>query len=153
MGTTIMRLSPIFALAFVAACSDSTSPPTSAHGVMIALQVPGPCLLACDPVPNPTTTPGLVTLRNTASTTAYLEHCGSAASLSEQVFVNGQWLDVPTGVAVTCAQSGPVTIAPGDSLRLNWFFQTGRRRLLLRVSTDATLSDVAIATSSSVVVK
>jgi hypothetical protein len=153
-----MKLCLIFTTAFLvvcgAACSSPTAPtpPITAHGVTLSVEVPGRCLLACDPVSNEVTTPGLVTLRNTAPTVAYVRRCGPTPAISEQEFVGGQWVNV--GPAISCINApGPISIAAGDSLQLNWFFASGRRRLVLGVASQATMSDEALVASASVDVK
>jgi hypothetical protein len=113
----------------LAACSDPTAPTPaiSPHGVVLFATVPGTCLVGgCDPVSSEATHLGLGTVRNTAPTTAFLQQCGTGPALSEQQFLNGQSVNV--GPAISCAFApGPITIAAGDSLRLNWSLGTGRR--------------------------
>jgi hypothetical protein len=137
---TLNRLGSIVACAAVFACtSDMTGPiaPVVAHGVVMSVVVPGSCVATCDPIPNGPTHLGLVTLRNTGTGTAYLQNCGSSVQLSEQVFEGGQWVNV--GPAAQCAISPTVAtvLAPGDSIRVNWWFDTGRRRVLGSVAAAA----------------
>jgi hypothetical protein len=68
--------------------------------------------------------------------------------MEEEQFLNGQWALV--GPAVTCpVTTGPVALAPGDSLRVNWFFATGQRRIVLGVAGKPDLSDAALDASAA----
>jgi len=143
----------ILIAAALVACTDSTSPAIVSHGVVITVAVPGRCLVGgCDPVSADFSHLGLVTIRNTARTTAYLRQCGPGPALSEQQFVNGQWVNV--GPAISCTSApGPLTLAPGDSLQSNWMFGTGEWRMVLGVATQASMSDEALDASASITIK
>lgn len=102
----------ILIAAALVACTDSTSPAIVSHGVVITIAVPGRCLVGgCDPVSLNVSHLGLVTIRNTATTTAYLQQCGPGPALSAQQFVNGQWVNF--GPAISCTNApGPLTPRP-----------------------------------------
>ncbi len=144
-----------FALALLLdACQhggDLTSPVANpVDNVLITVMVPGQCLnLGCDPPSADRTTLALVRVRNTGSVTSYLQTCGQQSALAEQQFVNGQWQDV--GPAITCpVGAGPIALSPGDSIRVNWFFATGRRRIVLGVAGSVDLSNEGLSTSAAV---
>lgn len=113
----------------------------------ITVELNGPCLFTCDP-PGGGLTRALVTVRNTGTATAYLQACGTYAAMKEQLLVDGQWTF--TGPAIACPVTpGPIVLAAGDSLRSNWFFATGRRRLVLGVASAQDLSDTELAASAA----
>lgn len=90
----------------------------------------------------------VVTIRNTSSSTAFLQPCGPSPSIVEQQLVNGKWENV--GPAVTCAMPNiAIPLAPGDNIRVNGFFAAGTRRIALIVASGASLADAALDTSAS----
>jgi hypothetical protein len=139
-------------LAMTVACGSATDPlgPNAhvVHNVLITVAVPGTCLFSCDP-PGPNLTLALVTVLNTGTTTSYLQTCGQQAAYAEQVLVDGQWLNV--GPAITCPVGNvPISLAAGDSVQINWFFASGRRRVTLGVGSKVDMSDAGLATSAEV---
>jgi hypothetical protein len=91
----------------------------------------------------------LVRVVNTGSSTSYLQTCGQQSALIEQQFVNGRWQYV--GPAITCPNgAGPIALAPGDSVQVNWFLASGRSRIVLGVARRLDLSDEALDTSAAV---
>lgn len=77
--------------------------------------------------------------------------CGVYPAIGEQQLVKGKWANV--GPAYTCAfPSRPISLAPGDSMRLNWHFAPGQYRLVLAVASNSTWTDEAIGTSAAVVI-
>ena len=136
----------------LAACADAATAPTAAnpvHGVLITITAPGPCLTGgCDP-PFGSATLALVRLQNTGASVAYLQACGNYPAIGDQQLVKGQWANM--GPAYTCAfPSRPIPLAPGDSLRLNWYFAAGQHRLVLGVASDPTFTDEGLDTSAAV---
>lgn len=132
-------------------CARNVTAPTQAilaHGVLIRVAVPGPCLVGgCDPLADGRTHLGLVSVVNTGSATAYLSACGTQAALTEQQYVDGAWVFV--GPAYTCPNTpGPIALSPGDSLRVNWFFATGLRRIVLGAAGAIDLSDEVLGASA-----
>jgi hypothetical protein len=142
----------------LAACADAATGPSAptaanpAHGVLITITAPGPCLAGgCDP-PFGSATLALVRLQNTSTSVAYLQACGVYPAIGDQQLVNGKWVNM--GPAYTCAfPSQSIPLAPGDSLRLNWYFATGQHRLVLAVASNSTFTDEAIGTSAAVVIR
>jgi hypothetical protein len=114
--------------------------------------MPGRCLVGgCDPPSADRTHLGLISVLNAGSATAYLQACGAQASLAEQQFVDGAWVFV--GPAITCPNTpGPIALAAGDSIQVNWFFATGVRRIVLGVGGQLTMSDEALSASAPVYV-
>ncbi len=117
--------------------------------MLITVVIPGNCIVGgCDPPSADRTHLALVSVLNTGSVTAYLQACGDYAAMEEQQFVNGQWAFV--GPAITCPVTpGPIVLAPGDSIQVNWFFATGRRRIVLGVASMLDLSDEALDSSAA----
>ncbi|HEV8411940.1 MAG TPA: hypothetical protein VGQ30_15655 [Gemmatimonadaceae bacterium] len=139
--------------AFTAACArDVTAPAFVAanpvRGVTITIDAHGRCLVTCDP-PFANATMTLVTIRNTGTSTSYMQACGSTEYVFEQQLVDGKWQNV--GPAITCAV-GPqsIALAPGDTAQMNWFFASGRRRLALGIGGVADMSDAALDTSAEI---
>ena len=136
----------------LAACADAATAPTTAnpaHGVLITITAPGPCLTGgCDP-PFGSATLALVRLQNTSTSGAYLQACGAYPAVGEQQLVKGKWVSM--GPAYTCAfPSQSIPLAPGDSLRLNWYFAAGQHRLVLAVAGNSTFTDEELDTSAAV---
>ncbi len=142
-------------VALVAACHESATAPTGAvvaHGVVVTVSVPSACILGnCTVVPGGPTTLGLVVITNLGDTTTFLPGCQNSAVLNEQQLVGNQWINIAP--AVTCPFTQTlITVAPGDSVRINRFFSAGERRLLLSVSTNPALDSAVLATSAAFVV-
>ena len=136
----------------LAGCAANSVAPLSANpvlGVVISVTVPGKCIVGgCDPPSADRHSLGLITIRNTSASTAFLQPCGSGPAIGEQEYVNGRWENV--GPAVTCALPNvAIPLAAGDSLRFNEFFAVGTRRITLGVASAASLADVALDTSAS----
>ena len=136
----------------LAACADAATAPTAAnpvHGVLITITAAGPCLTGgCDP-PFGSATLALVLLQNTSTSVAYLQACGVYPAIGEQQLVKGKWVNM--GPAYACAfPSLPIPVAPGDSVRLNWYFTAGQRRLVLAVASNSAFTDEALDTSAGV---
>ena len=143
----------LFAALVLAACARDITAPGGAvqvHDVLIAVAMPGRCLVGgCDPPSADRTHLGLISVLNTGSATAYLQACGTQASLAEQQFVDGAWAFV--GPAITCPNTpGPIALAAGDSIQVNWFFASGVRRIVLGVGGQVTISDEALSASAPV---
>lgn len=139
------------ALLAAAACGNDLtgpSPAVVAYGVTISVDLNGGCIVGgCDPTGDARTHLALVTVTNTGTTTAYLSACGNSAAIDEQQFVDGQWTYV--GPAIACPVTpGPIPLAAGASLRSNWWFATGRRRLVVGVAGDAPLTNVTLDASA-----
>ena len=115
----------------------------------IAINLAGPCLSTCDPPGGDLTHLALVTVSNTGAATAYLQACGTNPAMNEQLLVDGQWTF--TGPAIACPMTpGPIVLAAGESRLTNWFFATGRRRIVLGVASVQDLSDSELAASAAV---
>jgi hypothetical protein len=139
----------VFALS---ACGTNVTAPLSAnpvHDVLISVTIPGQCIVGgCDPPGGGRTNLALVTVTNTGSTTAYLQACGQQSAMAEQQLINGAWVNV--GPAITCPVTpGPIALAAGQSIHSNWFFATGRRRMVVGVGGLPSLADAALDTSAS----
>jgi hypothetical protein len=151
-----MATRSIFALTLMcalAACgSDTITGPTAAipaHEVLLAITVPGACLTGvCVPPSSDVNTIAQVTITNSGTAAVYLHSCGGQISIVEQEFGGGVWENI--GPAVTCTDDAtPTILAAGGSLQLNWYFASGRRRLVLGVGTTPALSDEALSVSAS----
>ncbi|MBI1810081.1 MAG: hypothetical protein HYR75_09310 [Gemmatimonadetes bacterium] len=140
-------------LACASACShilDVTSP--DAHpvrGIELSIVIPGSCLLTCAPVLADHQALAIVRVVNRGGQASYVQTCGTQAMLVEQQYVLGQWVN--SGAAIIC----PVTprqlsLAPGDSIRVNWYFASGRSRIVLGVGGRADLSDAALAAAAAI---
>ena len=144
-----MRFVISVALLLVACGGDPTAPLNAhpAHGVAITVTSPGACLVGgCDP-PGGGMTLSLVSFVNSGNVPAYLRACGTQLAASEQEVQHGEWVNV--GPAYSCAVTpGPITLAAGDSVRVNWWFLPGTRRILLGVSSTADQADEAQAMSA-----
>ena len=139
------------ALIAVTACAKDVTGPSSAigaDGMTISVDFNGGYIVGgCDPPGGGRTHLTLVTITNTGTATAYLTACGTYAAVGEQQFIDGQWTYV--GPAISCPVTpGPIVLAAGASLRSNWWFATGRRRLVVGVGSDAALSDATLDASA-----
>lgn len=137
----------------ISACArDVTAPadPGALH-VLLTVTIPGHCLVGgCDPPGGGRTSLALVRALNTGTTTVSLQTCGDYVQFREEQFVEGQWQWV--GPAITCPiNHGPITLAPGDSLQVNWWFASGTRRMVLAGSTTD-FRDSSVSTSASFVI-
>ena len=147
MRNTIRTIALLLALA---ACTNDMAP-TSAnpvHAVLITVDVHGRCLVGgCDP-PGGDVSLTLVRILNTGTATAFLQACGNRPALGEQQLVNGVWVNV--GPAAACVFTpGPIALAAGDSIQVNWWFESGTRRLVLGVAGKSDMSDEELDSSAS----
>lgn len=144
-----MRFVICVALVLAACAGDATAPLDghTAHGVAITVTAPGACLVGgCDP-PGPGLTLSLVSIVNSGSVPAYLHACGTQLAASDQKVEGDAWVDVDD--AVECGVTpGPIALAAGDSLRMNWWFSPGTHRVLLGVSSTESEVDEAQAMSA-----
>ena len=151
MRNTIRTIALLLALA---ACTNDMAP-TSAnpvHSVLITVDTHGRCLVGgCDP-PGANLSLTLVRILNTGTAPAFLSACGTFPALGEQQLVNGVWVNV--GPALACVFTpGPIALAAGDSVQVNWWFASGTRRLVLGVAGKSDLSDEDLDTSASFTIK
>lgn len=139
-----------FALLLAACGGDPTAPldAHTAHGVAITVTSPGPCLVGgCDP-PGVGLTLSLVSFVNSGNVPAYLHACGTQLDATEQAVEGGTWANV--GDAYECGVTpGPIQLAAGDSIRMNWWFGPGTRRVLVGVSSMESEVDEAQAISAA----
>jgi len=144
----------IVLVALVAGCGAGVdlTDPAAVRNVMISVDVPGQCLSSCDPPSSDRTTLALVQAVNRGSDTSYINVCGSEPAWTEQQFVGGEWGYV--GPVSDCVV-GPVSmpLAPGASLRVNWFPPKGQSRMTLVVASTPTLTDAAQAALAAVDIK
>lgn len=151
------RLVQFLAVLALAGCaSDAVSPSSSAphpaRNVVVSLTVPGQCLVGgCDPPSADFHTLGLIRIVNTGTSTVFLQPCGTVPLILIQHFINGQWFTQPINFACV-APLDAISLAPGDSIRMNQFFASGPVRVGVTVGTDANLSGELLSTSNGVVV-
>src|SRR5215510_292502 len=151
MKTTLRAL---VVLLLLVACSNDVAPTTAnpVHAVLITVDVHGRCIVGgCDP-PGANLSLTLVRILTTGTAPAFLQACGTFPAFGEQQLVNGVWVNV--GPALACVFTpGPITLAAGDSVQVNWWFAPGTRRLELAVAGKSDLSDEAVDRSASFEIK
>lgn len=152
----LARIASAFALfALIAGCSsgDLTGVATPAHGLLVSLVVPGPCVVGgCDPVSAEFDHEGLITLTNTGNDKVFVPLCGPFPAIGTQQFVDEKWVNV--GPAASCVFGPPsMAIAPHDSVRFNAVYAVGIWRVSVAAATDTTLGNEGLSISAPVNIK
>jgi hypothetical protein len=129
------------------------APAQPVRDVLVTVEVPGPCISEiCGPTSfyDPRHL-GVVSIVNGGTATAWLTACGLAPVVNVQKFTNGEW-GTEVGPVARCPVT-PWPIVPGESVRLNRYFDSGMFRVTVGVAGAEDLHDEAPATSASIHVR
>ena len=146
----IRRSVIILALGASACGSAALAGPLPVRNVVMSVDGPGRCLVGgCDPFCGDRTTLALVRAVNRGTDTSYIAMCGPSPAFAEQQLIDGRWQF--TGPGVACV-NGPLTmaLAPGDSVRTNWYPPKGTSRMALGVGATAAPQDLELDASNAV---
>ncbi|HEU4989181.1 MAG TPA: hypothetical protein VFT41_05320 [Gemmatimonadaceae bacterium] len=145
----------MISLMIAAACGGAgpLAGPMPVRNVVMTVDVPGRCLVGgCDPYSSDRNVLALVRVVNRGSDTSYVAMCGGSPAFNEQDLIDGQWQFA--GPAVACASGPPVmALAPGDSVRTNWWPPKGVSRMTLAVGATAAGQDAQLDASNAVRLK